>query len=149
MLRFFAVSFLFASACFAGTSVITVSRDGVTTTLDSKHYAVVKRSVLDEYRRLKRKSSWAAEPKICPAYPPPKEPTTKKNSRLYLYGGFNQGALALTETQNGDGSRDIQVLQRTVPVGGLGYVRDVYGPFSLSVTFLYQGIYLGGAGFAF
>jgi hypothetical protein len=149
MLRFFVVSFLlFASSCFADS--IVVSRAGVLTTLDSKNYAVVKRSLLEEYRRLKRaKRSKRSryEPKICPACPPPTPPPTPKN-RLYLYGGINQGALSLNETLKADGSRDIQIFQRTVPVSGLGYARDI-GPFSLSVTFLYQGIYLGGAGFAF
>jgi len=145
-----------------GNIITVTTANGTVQTMNSIDYAVMKRSTLNHYRYLKQRvkeledSGMGAKslsctecPKIEPrATSPTRIPDETKN-KIWLYGGVNQGALTVTETGIKDGGKQLNVFQRTAFLGGLGYSRNVYGPLNVSVTFLYQGIYLSGVGFDF
>jgi len=146
-----------AAGFVAGTKIILVSPSGDRETLSIEDYALLTRTSYNNYKQIKAKYKVLQRklynkrrpPKIiktkCPALVCPK---SKKN-RIVFYAGVNQGALTVRGKVKEDGGVEFAVFQRAVPVAGFGYSRKLPYNLSLSMVFLYRGIYLSGLGYDF
>ena len=158
-MKLFLITILFyssgASGFVPGTKLILVKPNGERETLSIEDYALLTRATYNNYKQIKanykvlQRKLYNRRPQKsrtrCPALVCPK---SKKN-RIVFYAGTNEGALTVKEVKRRDGAVQFAVFQRAVPVGGIGYSRKLPYNLSLSMVFLYRGIYVAGLGYDF